>query len=133
LLALHGHGVTFDDALASLDDHVKRMLAEISAIDPTLQRTVARSHDVLGRTIDRLRGKTAAALALRDTVTTQQFARLRGMLLPMGGLQERTISPFAYFAKFGIDAVMRRMRSIGDHGRHDLPIDEPSGPPRPRS
>ena len=123
LLALHGHAERFDASRRELERVVEHLLDEVDAIDPTLQGTVERGRDVLAMTVRRLETKVAAAAGLRDDVTREQFGRLRSLLLPGGGLQERTVSPFAYFARFGVEPIVRRFESVPTSGAHALPID----------
>ena len=110
----------FADALAALDGDVRALLASVAQIDPTLERTVERSHRTLARDVERLRSKTAAALAREDGVTTAQFARLRAHLLPRGIHQERVLSPFGHMLKFGIDPVVAAWMALPEEGDHVL-------------
>jgi len=123
ILELHGHGKRFESAVADLELQFAELLREVEAIDPTLQGTVQRGRTILERTVEKLRGKTSAALLQRDRVTHDQFKRLRSMLLPGGQPQERIISPFAYFARFGVGPIMARMMELRASGDHALPID----------
>lgn len=123
LLRLHGHAERFGSALRRLDDEVAALLAAAEGIDPTLAGPVERGRDVLETTIARLRAKSGDALARRDALTTAQFERLRAHLLPGGSPQERTLSPFSFFLKFGVDVVMSRLSTLAPEGDQVLPID----------
>ena len=117
------------DALTPADVEAARTLAqEIGRRHPAGDETeeelldAARARQQAGDIAGALRW-TGAALARRDRVTHQQFARLRAMLLPSGAPQERVVSPFAYFAKFGVTPVLQRLRTLPESGAHDLPVD----------
>ena len=110
----------FADALAALDADARSLLAYVGRIDPTLERTVDRSRSTVERTVERLRSKAASALARRDQVTTRQFDRLGAHLLPRGTHQERVLSPFGHFVKFGIAPVMAAWLTLPEEGDHVL-------------
>lgn len=112
----------FADALAALDRDTRALLSSVSVVDPSLRRTVERSHRTLERMVERLRSKTATALAREDEITTRQFDRLEAHLLPRGVHQERVISPFSYFLKFGIEPVMSAFATLPEEGDHVLVI-----------
>ena len=120
LLRLHGHKLAFDNRLRALQNLAASMCADVSAIDPTLERTVNRAEAELKEIFSKLETKSAAALAGRDDIYTRQFGRLRAHLLPDGTPQERLISPFSFFLKFGIDAVINALLSLPAEGEHEL-------------
>ena len=120
LLSLHGHKLAFDNRLRALQNLSSSLRADVSAIDPTLERTVGRAEADLEAIFRKLEAKSAAALAGRDDTYTRQFGRLHAHLLPTGTPQERLISPFSFFLKFGIDAVMDALLTLPAEGQHDL-------------
>ncbi len=122
LLALHGHKLAFDNRLRALENLSASLRADVSAIDPTLSRTVGRAEAELKVIFSRLETKSAAALAERDDVYTRQFGRLRAHLLPTGVPQERLLSPFGFFLKFGTKAVMDALLTLPVEGEHELRI-----------
>ena len=71
-------------------------------------------------TLERLRGKTAAALARRDAATRRQFERLRAHLLPLGQPAERVLSPYSPALKFGLGPLLRLLEQVGESGDHEL-------------
>jgi len=122
LLRLHGHKLAFDNRLRALQNLSNSLRADVAAIDPTLSRTVSRAGDELEVIFRRLEAKSAAALADRDDTYTRQFGRLRAHLLPTGIPQERLISPFSFFLKFGVKAVMDALLTLPAEGEHELRI-----------
>lgn len=122
LLALHGHKLAFDNRLRALRNLSNSLRQDVSGIDPTLVGSVARAEAQLQEIFGRLEGKSAAALAQRDDLYTRQFARLHVQLLPDGTPQERTLSPFSFFLKFGVEPVMRLLLTLPADGDHELAI-----------
>lgn len=124
-LRLHGHAERFERARVRLEEEVEALLDHVDGIDPTLAGPVRRGRDVLEETVARLRTKTADAVARRDEVTSRQFDRLRAHLLPNGTPQERVLSPFSFFLKFGVEAVMDRLRTLQPDADQVVRIDPP--------
>ncbi len=118
LLELHGHKLAFNNRFRALTNLSKSLREHVSAIDPTLANTVARAEADLGEIFARLETKSAAALADRDDIYTRQFERLRVHLLPEGTPQERLISPFSFFLKFGVQNVMDALLQLPAEGDH---------------
>jgi bacillithiol biosynthesis cysteine-adding enzyme BshC len=116
LLERHGHAEAFESALQRLEAESEELLRRVGGIDPTLRGTVERGRLRLERTVSLLRGKAAAALARHDPTTTRQFERLESHLFPAGTPQERLISPFSFFLKFGVQPMMALYRSVGSAG-----------------
>ena len=122
LLDRHGHGDRFSSALASVEAEVATLIREVEAIDPTLVAAVERAQRHLETTVTRLRSKSASALLRQDGVTEAQFARLSAHLLPLGTPQERMISPFSLFLKFGIAPVIDLFATLPAEGQHVLEV-----------
>ncbi len=122
LLSLHGHKLAFDNRLRALKNLSTSLRTDVAAIDPTLAQTVSRAEAELNEIFSRLETKSAAALAGRDDTYTRQFGRLHTHLLPTGTPQERLISPFSFFLKFGVEAVMNALLTLPAEGEHDLRI-----------
>ena len=122
LLELQGHAESFDKTLATLDASLQSLLEHVTQIDPTLEGTVNRAEGYFKQTLAILETKSAKALAREDDIYTRQFGRLEAHLLPLGTPQERLVSPFSFFLKFGIQPVMRLLLSIDVSGDHILEI-----------
>jgi len=120
LLRLHGHKEAFDESLAALEEVGAHLTHHVAGIDPTLQRTVARAQARLRAVFGTLREKSAAALTRQDHLYTAQFERLRIHLFPCGEPQERFLSPFSFFLKFGVTGVMDALLALPPTGDHEL-------------
>ncbi len=120
LLRLHGCENSFKETLRALETSLEKLLVDVNTIDPTLHGTVKRAEMYFGKTFKTLKTKSARAVASRDDVYTQQFARLEAHLLPMGEPQERLISPFSFFLKFGVKPVMNTFLKLPVRGNHEL-------------
>jgi bacillithiol biosynthesis cysteine-adding enzyme BshC len=116
LLQRHGHAARFEETLRTLDESVAVLLAEVAQIDPTLTGTVRRGEGYLRQTVTTLRAKTVRALQIKDSVTTAQFGRLRAHLYPEGVPQERCLSPYSMFLKFGIQPLLKRLMALPPEG-----------------
>jgi len=122
LLELHGHKLAFDNRLKALQNLSRSLKEHVSAIDPTLEQPVARAEADLREIFVRLEAKSAAALAARDDVYTRQFGRLQAHLLPEGTPQERLVSPFSFFLKFGVRNVMDAFSALPAEGDHEVRV-----------
>lgn len=120
LLTLHGHGRAFAEALAELEAKLERLTAEVRGIDPTLEGTVRHAGEHFERTIEILRRKRARALAERDDIYARQWRRLERHLRPLGQPQERVLSPFSFFLKFGLEPVVQALLALPPEGEHEI-------------
>lgn len=122
ILERSGHGTRFRQAADELERLFATLLTEVDGIDPTLQGTVQRGRRHLDLTLERLRGKTARALAQHDAITRGQFDRLGDHLLPLHQPAERVLSPFSHMLKFGIRPVLDLMLGLEAEGDQVLAI-----------
>lgn len=122
LLGLHGHGKSFEGTLGTLESSLEKFLVDVNAIDPTLHGSINRAEMYFRKTLNTLKTKSAKAVVNRDDVYTQQFKRLEQHLLPIGEPQERLISPFSFFLKFGIKPVMSIFLSLPTKGDHEIRV-----------
>lgn len=120
LLRRHGHAESFEGALARLEAETEQLRRHVEAIDPTLKGSVERSRARVEQVIVLLREKAAAALSRQDHTTRRQFERLEAQLFPAGIPQERCLSPFSFFLKFGIEPMMSLYRTLPASGEHLL-------------
>ncbi len=118
LLELHGHGRLFSETLGDLGARLERLQSEVRGIDPTLEGTVLRAGEHFERTLELLRHKSARALAEQDDTYARQFERLGAHLLPLGQPQERVLSPFSFFLKFGVQPLLAALLALPSSGEH---------------
>ena len=118
LLELSGHAESFAATLKTLEASFEALRRDIRAIDPTLEGTLSRGEGYLRTTLDIFKTKSARAVAERDKTYARQFERLRAQLLPLDTPQERLISPFSFFLKFGVDAVIGALLELPSSGHH---------------
>src|SRR5690606_39609448 len=72
LLAQHGHASNFNRAAGEVERLCAQPLVDVDGIDPTLEGTVERGRRHLAVTLEKLRTKSAAALARRDSELKRQ-------------------------------------------------------------
>ncbi|MEX2542874.1 MAG: bacillithiol biosynthesis cysteine-adding enzyme BshC [Trueperaceae bacterium] len=120
LLERHGHSDAFEEALRRLEVESEELLRRVGAIDTTLEGTVERSRIRVERSIELLRGKAGEALLRNDAITRRHLGRLESHLFPSGSPQERLMSPFSFFLKFGVRPMMDLYRTTGSSGEHLL-------------
>lgn len=120
LLERHRSSAEFERATATLERGFEDLFSHVDGIDPTLRGTVQRGRRYLEATLDRLRSKSGAALARRDSETRRQFDRLEAHLMPLGQPAERVLSPYSHMLKFGVDALLDRLETVGETGAFEL-------------
>jgi bacillithiol biosynthesis cysteine-adding enzyme BshC len=122
LLERGGQAERFSRALGRLEAETAELLAAVGGIDPTLQETVRKQREQFRAGFTRLESKAARALAKQDGITTRQFGRLEAQLFPGGVPQERILSPYSFFLKFGIRQMMALLLGLPAGGSHLLEI-----------
>lgn len=120
LLKRHNHASRFEETLDTLDSAVTALLNDVAQIDPTLTGPVIRGEGYLRQTVTTLRNKTVRALADKDSVTTAQFGRLNAHLYPETIPQERHLSPYSFFLKFGITPVLAALLELPPEGEQTV-------------
>ncbi len=120
LLELSGHGEVFKKQLITLETSILEMLENIEMIDPTLKPLIIRSEARLQRMLNNLKHKSTTALLKQDSITKDQFERLRVQLFPNDVPQERLLSPFSFFLKFGIEHVLNAFLELPFEGNHEI-------------
>lgn len=105
----------FQDAAATVEARLQRLVSVVPAIDPTLEGA-ARS--MLGRVNHEIQGlhtKMIHAAKKRDDTLRRQFTRTRAQAFPHGHAQERSIGFVSFLNRFGPGLVDRLLE--------DLPLD----------
>ncbi len=122
LLELNNYGDHFAKSQQTLEVSLLGLLESLKHIDPTLLGTLKRSESHIRKTLEILKHKSAKALEKQDTITSTQFERIEKHLFPLGTPQERLISPFSFFLKFGIDPVLSALTTLPIQGEHTFEI-----------
>ncbi len=122
LLELHGHAAAFEAARQALAAQLEALTTHVRAIDPTLERTVARAGGRICNQLAMLEAKSGRALAERDELYARQFKRLERHLLPGGVPQERVLSPFSHIFKFGARHVVEAFLTLPASGEVALKL-----------
>ncbi len=120
VLELSKHGQTFKQQIINLESTMQEMLRNIEDIDPTLKPLVIRTGARLERMLNNLKQKSASALLQKDKLTKDQFERLKVQLFPNENPQERLLSPFNFFLKFGIDYTLNAFLKLSFEGDHEV-------------
>jgi bacillithiol biosynthesis cysteine-adding enzyme BshC len=120
LLERHGHDRVFQDGLERLHEIAAKLLEQVEGIDTTLEGPVLRTEGRIENALEQLRTKAAAALARQDEVTDRQFGRLTSHLFPLASPQERLISPFSFFLKFGIEPFLEAFAALPSSGQYSV-------------
>jgi len=71
------------------------------ALDPTLERPWRKTNDQIGRNLEQLNNKVAAAISRKHDVWRQRLEQLRTSCLPAGHLQERELAVLYYLDRYG--------------------------------
>jgi len=120
LLAQHGHASNFNRAAGEVERLFAQLLVDVDGIDPTLEGTVERGRRHLALTLEKLRTKSAAALARRDSELKRQVERLSAHLLPLGQDAERVLSPYSHILKFGAKPLLDRFARMDPGGYQEI-------------
>jgi bacillithiol biosynthesis cysteine-adding enzyme BshC len=105
-------------AASNLDKDFSDIRIEVSALEPTLEKsvdlTVGKIHHQLGL----LEKKVLTALKKQNTILTQRFHLAKNCLYPNERLQERVFNITPYLIKYGY-ALMDRLYKTLDLNHHD--------------
>ena len=94
-------------ARASIAAAFEGLVGDIDRLDHSLRRTVELQAAYSARRLDLVEKKTARALLRRDAEVARQAAALEGALVPRGHLQERSLCPVPFAARWGLDFAAR--------------------------
>ena len=82
------------------------------ALDPTLDRPLEKTREQIERALEAFSGKVDGALGRRDGIQLRRLERLREACLPLGGLQERTLSVAHFAARYGESFVQTLLTDL---------------------
>lgn len=114
LADLHADPQDLDRALATrsggdfvtpVRDEIDRLLGGLQGpaleADPNLERPLEKTREQVLRALDTFRDKALAAAARRNEVASRRAQQLREVCLPLGRLQERTVSAASFYGRHG--------------------------------
>lgn len=84
-----------------VEELIDGLRAPVVELDAHLERPWRKTRDQIGRALEQLRSKVAAAVARRHDVGSRRLGRLTDVCIPEGHLQERYLSVVDFLARFG--------------------------------
>jgi bacillithiol biosynthesis cysteine-adding enzyme BshC len=94
-----------EDFVQPVRQQVETLMAALRepllALDPTLERPWRKTNEHIGRNLEQLSNKVAAAISRKHDVWRQRFEGLRRSCLPAGHLQERELAVLYYLDRYG--------------------------------
>ncbi|MFN7650780.1 MAG: bacillithiol biosynthesis BshC [Acidobacteriota bacterium] len=91
----------------NLSQQVETLFAEVRALDPTLEKVLARGRDKMLHQLAKMERKTAGQALRRDEQAQRQAQYLHHSLYPHRHLQERFYSILPFLAQHGPDLIER--------------------------
>ncbi len=88
-----------------IDALLQGLRAPVLAVDATLEKPLRKTTDQVGRNLDQLVGKVAAATARNNEVWLKRLSRIKESCLPDGKPQERTLAVGHFMARYGRDVA----------------------------
>ena len=84
----------------------------VREIDPTLEKTLGAAEQKAAKELENLGGRLRGGLKKRVEVEIKRLEGGRGLLLPGGNLQERSLSVLTYLNRYGVDALRALLEEI---------------------
>lgn len=104
---------TLENEVARVESSIERAWNElaptIEEIDTTLSKTLQAGIAASRKELEKLTGKLRSALKRRESTSIERAAAARTMLLPGGELQERTLAPISFTARYGVERLGRTL------------------------
>ena len=112
----------FDTNLRQMEKGVKKLHKAIAKVDPTIQGTIARAEKRIHYQIEKLRGKTGAALDRHEKLIEQHEQFLENLLYPQKELQSRELCFLPFLSRWGAPglAELEKHASAKKLGLHFL-------------
>lgn len=111
---------TIGETEQGIQEHLKAVAAEVSAVDPTLVGAVETTQGRMDRDLKNLRNKIVQAAKRRDETLRRQFQRARSLTFPNGDPQERAVGVIYFLNRYGPHLVDRLLDElpleVGQHG-----------------
>ncbi len=95
------------DVVAPLRDQIEVLLQALTepvvGLDASLANPLKKTQDQIGRALDQLQGKVAAAVGRRNDIWRRRLEQAQALILPGGHLQERTLVVAHFISRYGVD------------------------------
>jgi len=110
----------FDDSLERIGKSIKKLHKAIAKVDPTIQGTIARAEKRITYQVEKLRGKTGAALDRHEKLIAKHEAFLENLLFPKKALQSRDLCFLPFLARWGSGGLdeLQECATLKKPGRH---------------
>lgn len=103
---------TMEQRGKEIEDAWHGLSSTVESIDGTLTKTLEAGVAASRKELEKLGGKLRSALKRRESTSIERAASARTMLLPGGSLQERTIAPISFTARYGVERVQRTLAGM---------------------
>jgi uncharacterized protein YllA (UPF0747 family) len=114
------HGA-FERSRVELNNIADGLARVATGVDSTLGRTAEAARTRILKQADRLLAKIDRAERRKHEELRRRLAHAQGLLFPAGGLQERTVSPLYFAARFGMEFFSRLTEHISlDTTEHQM-------------
>lgn len=112
----------FDTNLRQMEKGVKKLHKAIARVDPTIHGTIVRAEKRIRYQIEKLRGKTGAALDRHEKLVGQHEQFLENLLYPQKGLQSRDLCFLPFLSRWGASGLqeLEKHASAKQPGIHFL-------------
>jgi bacillithiol biosynthesis cysteine-adding enzyme BshC len=109
----------FARSRAGLETLVAELVPLVAGVDETLGQSALATHQRMLNELERLERKTLKAVERQATDLTERLERVRNVLFPQRGLQERTLNIFSVLARYGPNTLLS-LRTLldGEEGQH---------------
>ncbi len=105
-----------------VDQTLEQLRQPALDLDPGLERPWRKTRDQIGRALDQLASRVAAANARRHQVQHQRLERILAAVMPGGKPQERVLSIAHFGGRYGRDFATELYRQIGLDPRVLYPV-----------
>ncbi len=111
---------SFDGSLRQIEKSVEQLHKAIREVDPTIQGAIARAEKRIRYQIEKLRGKTGAALNRHGKMVEQHAQFLENLLYPHKGLQSRDLSFLPFLLRLGSGGLgeLQKLACAKKPGQH---------------
>ena len=100
-----------EDFVGPVRNRIEGLLGELEGpileLDGSLEKPLRKTTDQIGRNLDQLANKVAAAFSRRHEVWNRRLEQIRAQLLPEGHLQERELSVVYFLQRYGPEFALQ--------------------------